>query len=295
MGTHLGGRDAEFGAKLVRFLGVLDRLFGIDFSAIYELGEVGIQLNHSVFCSGLEFRFDEVDLIFTDQIRNRGGIDHDFESCDAAAAGFAHEDLGDDSHNGSGELGADHLFGVSRKCIHDPCDGSGGSRGVESSEDQVTRFRSGHGRFDRFKITHFAHENDIGILSKGPADCFSKAGYIHVDFALGYDAFLVGMIVLDRVFDGDDVRLSVLVDPVYHGRERGRLSRSGRTGYKNQAAGAGQQGLNGGGKTDLVHREKATGDEPKNEAVVFLGFQDADAETCILPKRDGKICTAFSF
>ena len=42
MGTRLGGRDAQFGAKLVRFLGVLNRLLGINFSAIYELGKVGI-------------------------------------------------------------------------------------------------------------------------------------------------------------------------------------------------------------------------------------------------------------
>ena len=224
MGTRLGGRDAEFGAKLVRFLGVLDRLFGIDFSAIYELGEVGIQLNHSVFCSGLEFRFDEIDFIFPDQVRNRGGVDHDFESCDAAAAGLAHENLRNDSHDGGGELGADHLFGISRKCIHDPSDGAGGSGCVESSEDQVARFRGGHSRFDGLEVAHFAHKNDIRILAQGPADCLSKAGYIDVDFALGDDAFFVGMIILDRILDSDDVRLSVLVDPVDHGGEGGRLA-----------------------------------------------------------------------
>jgi hypothetical protein len=53
--------------------------------------------------------------------------------------------------------------------------------------------------------------------------------------------------------------------------------------------------LDGGGQTDLVHREKATGDKTKNEAIVFLGFHDADAEAGIFPKRDGEIRTTFSF
>ena len=296
MGRWLGGgREAEFGTKLVRFLGIFDRLLGIDFASLDELGEVSIELNHAVLCAGLKFRFDEVDFIFTDQVRNRGGVDHDFESGHAATTGLAHEDLGDDRHNGSGELGADHLLGVGGKRIHDPGDGAGGSGGVESAEDQVTGFGGGDGRFDRLEVTHFAHKNDIGILAKGAADRLGKAGDVHVDFPLGDDAFFVGMIVLDGILDGDDVRLSVLVDPVHHGGKGGRFSGTGGTGDKDQAAGAGEEGLDGGGQTDLVHWEKAAGDKTKNEAVVFLGFQDADAETGILPKRDGKICTAFSF
>ena len=289
MGTRLGSRDAEFSAKLVWFLRVLDRLFGIDFSAIYELGEVGIQLNHSVFCSGLEVRFDEIDFIFPDQVRNGWGVDHDLESCDSTTASLAHKDLGDNSHDGGGELGPDHLLSVSGKGIDDAGDGAGGSGGVESAEDQVTGFGGGDGGFDRLEVTHFAHEDDIGILAEGAADRLGKAGDVDMNFPLGDDAFFVGMIVLDRVLDRDDVGLSVLVDPVHHGGEGGGFSRSGGTGDQDQAAGAGEEGLDGGGEADLVHREQTARDEAENEAVVSLGFEDTDAEAGIIPKRYGKI------
>ena len=273
MGRWLGGgREAEFGTKLVRFLGIFDRLLRIDFAGLDELGEVGIELNHAVLCASLKFRFDEVDFIFPNEVRNRGGVDHDFETGHATTTGLAHEDLGDDSHDGGGELGADHLLGVGGKRIHDPGDGAGGSGGVESAEDQVTSFGGGDGRFDRLEVTHFAHKNDIGILAKGAADRLGKAGDVHVDFPLGDDAFFVGMVVLDRILDSDDVRLSVLVDPVHHGGQGGRFSGAGGTGDKDQAAGAGEEGLDGGGEADLVHGQEATGNETKNEAVVSLGF-----------------------
>ena len=273
MGRWLGGgRKAKFGTKLVRFLGIFDRLFRIDFAGLDELGEVGIELNHAVFCAGLKFRFDEIDFIFPNEIRNRGGVNHDFESGHPAAASLAHEDLGDDGHDGGRELGPDHLLSVSGKGIDDAGDGAGGSGGVESAEDQVTGFGGGDGRFDRLEVTHFAHEDDIGILAEGAADRLGKAGDIDVNFPLGDDAFFMGMIVLDRVLDGDDVGLSVLVDPVHHGGEGGGFSRSGGTGDQDQAAGAGEEGLDGGGEADLVHGQEATGNETKNEAIVSLGF-----------------------
>ena len=273
MGWWLGGgRKAKFGTKLVRFLGIFDRLLRIDFASLDELGEVSIELNHAVFCAGLKFRFDEIDFIFPDQVRNGWGVDHDLESCDSTTASLAHKDLGDNSHDGGGELGANHLLGVGGKCIDDPGDGTSSSRCMESAEDQVTGFGGGDGGFDRLEVTHFTHEDNIGILAEGAADRLGKAGDIDVNFPLGDDAFFMGMIVLDRVLDGDDVGLSVLVDPVHHGGEGGGFSRSGGTGDQDQAAGAGEEGLDGGGEADLVHREQTARDEAENEAIVSLGF-----------------------
>ena len=116
-----------------------------------------------------------------------------------------------------------------------------------------------------------------------------------MNFTLGDNAFFVRVIVLDGILDCDDVGLPVLVDPVHHGRKGRGLARSGRTGDQDEASGTGQQCLDGRGQTNLIHRQKATGDEPKNEAVVFLGFQDADAEAGVLSKRNSEIRSSLSF
>jgi len=250
---------------------------------------MGIQLDHSVFCAGLEFGFDEVDFIFPDEIRDRGGVDHDFKTGDATAPGLAHENLGDHGDNGGGELGPNCLLGVGGKGIHDAGDGPGSSRGVEGSEDQVAGFCGSNGGFDRLEVAHFADEDDIRILSKGAPDGLGKTRHVHVDFALGDDAFFVGMIVLDGVLDRDDVGLPGLVDPVDHRGKGGRLTRSGGAGDEDQAAGSGQQVLYRGGKADLIHGKKAARDEAEDESIITLGLENTDAKARAVSKRDGEI------
>ena len=250
---------------------------------------MGIQLDHSVFCAGLEFGFDEVDFIFPNKIRDGWGVDHDFKTGNASAARLAHKNLRDDGDDGGGELGSDRLFSVGGKGIYDSGDGPGSSRCVEGSKDQVAGFGGGDGSFDRLEVAHLADKDDIWILTKGAPDGFGKAGNVHVDFALGDDAFFVGMIVLDGVLDRDDVGLPGLVDPVDHRGKGGRLTRSGGAGDEDQAAGAGQQILNRGGKADLIHRKKAARDEAEDESIITFGLENTDAKARAVSKRDGEI------
>ena len=71
----------------------------------------------------------------------------------------------------------------------------------------------------------------------------AKRGDVDADFALIDRRFLVVVVELDRVFDGDDMSVDELVDVVDHGRERGRLSRPGRAGDDDQPAGPHDQFL----------------------------------------------------
>src|SRR5688572_31267056 len=50
-----------------------------------------------------------------------------------------------------------------------------------------------------------------------------------------YEAFLVRMHELDRIFDRDDVHAARLVDEIDDGRKRGRFPRAGWTGDEHEA------------------------------------------------------------
>jgi hypothetical protein len=69
---------------------------------------------------------------------------------------------------------------------------------------------------------------------------FFSAGFpvvgIDPDFALGDDAVLVLVHVLDRVFDGDDVAVGVLVAVIDQRGQRGRLAGTGAADEDDQAA-----------------------------------------------------------
>ena len=59
--------------------------------------------------------------------------------------------------------------------------------------------------------------------------------YIHAHLTLVNDGPLRGIHVLDRVFQGDDVDGSCLVDLIQNGWQGSGLSASGFTGHQNNA------------------------------------------------------------
>jgi len=100
------------------------------------------------------------------------------------------------------------------------------------------------------------------------------------------------VIVLDGIFDGDDVGLALFVDPVYHRGEGGGLSRAGGAGDENEATRAGEQVFDHGRKTDVIHLQKAAGDETEDHPIVSFGAKDTDAEAGLGAVGDGEVGTA---
>ena len=90
---------------------------------------------------------------------------------------------------------------------------------------------------------------------------------------------LVLVVILDRVFDGDDVGLvALLVDDVDHGGQRGGLARAGGPGHQHQAARFVEQFLGRGRQADLLHRQHLVGNLAQDDAEVALLLEHADAE-----------------
>ena len=93
------------------------------------------------------------------------------------------------------------------------------------------------GHFDCFEITHFADEDDIGILSKRRSKGSSERMSVGGDFALIDDAIFVIVKEFDRIFDRQDVIVTLHIDLIDHRGKRRRFTRTSRTGHEYQAAG----------------------------------------------------------
>src|SRR4029079_12415725 len=87
-----------------------------------------------------------------------------------------------------------------------------------------------------FEVAHFADEDHIGVLAQGSAKRGRESVRVGVDLALIDQTTFVVVEKLDRILDGKNVFVTIAIDLVDHGRERGRLSGSGWTGNENQAA-----------------------------------------------------------
>ena len=107
---------------------------------------------------------------------------------------------------------------------------------VERREDEVAGIGRLERRVERFEISNFADQDDVGILPQHAAQRLAERRRVGADLALIDVAVDVAMQELDRIFDRDDVGAAVLVDVLDHRRERRRLARAGHAGDEHQAA-----------------------------------------------------------
>ena len=165
--------------------------------------------------------------------------------------------------------------------------------GVQRAEHQVPRFRRRDRGVNRLQVAHFADQNHVRVLPQHAPQRFGEVRHVHADFALGDDGLLVFVIILDGVFDGDDVGfVALLVDDVDHGGERGRLARAGGAGHQHQAARFVEQFLGGGRQADLLHRQHLAGDLAQDEAEIALFLEDAHAESRHVAEGEAEVGAA---
>ena len=105
---------------------------------------------------------------------------------------------------------------------------------MQSTKHHVTGFRRRDRRRDRFKVSHFAHEDHVRVHSQSTSQSFREAWNVNADLTLINRGMFMLVIVLDRVFQSDDVMIHVMVHPVDHRRETGRLTGTCRTCHEEQ-------------------------------------------------------------
>ncbi len=123
---------------------------------------------------------------------------------------------GNDAAQDRGQLDAHLALLERREDRDDAVDRFRGIDRVQGGEHQVPGLGGRQGRLDGFVVAHLADQDHVRILAQGRFQGGLEALGVGADLALVDDAFLVAMQKLDRVLDGDDMRLAVGVDVVDH-------------------------------------------------------------------------------
>ncbi len=189
------------------------------------------------FSAGLDRRVHLRDLVLADQVADRRRADHDLVRGAAPGSVLGLEKrLRDDGADRLREHRAHHLLFRRREHVDDAVDGLRRRRGVQRAEHQVTGFGAGERQADRLQIAHLAHQDHVRVLAQRAAQRVRERQGVRADLALVDQALLRLVHELDRVLDGEDVAVLVLVDLVHHRRQRGRFARAGRPGDQHDAA-----------------------------------------------------------
>ncbi len=258
------GDVVEEGTEFVGVVAVGEGCLLGDAAGADEGGEGLVHGAHTVGVAGGDLGADLMVLAGADEVADGGGGDHDLEG--GVAGGLVDggdELLGDDGEEGEGELLADLVLVAGGKAVEETDHGLGGVVGVEGGEDEVACFGGGEGGGHGFGVAHFADEDDVGVLAEDGSDGLCEAGGVVADFDLFDDGVAVGVLVLDGVFDGDDVVAAAGVDVVDEGCHGGCLAAAGGTGEEDEALAAlGELGEDGG-KVQGVEGGNLGGEEAK--------------------------------
>src|SRR5688572_26754804 len=111
-----------------------------------------------------------MDLVFADQVTD-GGIRNEYfeRHYTPVACGFRKKGLTHDPFEHKRKLSTDLGLLCRRENVDNTVDGRIRRVRVECCERKVAGFSDSQGHFDRLKVTHFADEHNVRVLSKcGP-------------------------------------------------------------------------------------------------------------------------------
>ena len=153
----------------------------------------------------------------------------------ALSVGRFDEGLGDDGVEPHAEKALGLFAHFGGQGIDHAVDGLGGTGRMQGAENEVTGFGRRHGHGNRFRIAHFADEDHVRVFPQGRADAFRETRQVRVQFPLHDLAALALVHKFDRVFEADDIEISVPVDVVDHRRKCRGFARSGRARHEHHA------------------------------------------------------------
>jgi len=98
-------------------------------------------------------------------------------------------------------------------------------------------FGGGYGDAHGFRVAHFTYDDDVWSLTKGGAQSGGKIGSVGADFDLFDDAAHVVMLVLDGIFNDDNVAGFAMIDFVDERSHGGGFAGAGSAAEENESAG----------------------------------------------------------
>ena len=165
---------------------------------------------------------DFMHFTFEDQVRHQRRIQQDFNRRYASlAVALGQQPL---RHNGAyieRQIHQQLVLALFGEEVNDAVERLVGAVRMQGCHAQVAGLGECNGVVHGLTITNLADQNDIGRLTQGVAQRGVPRIGIHAHFALRDDAVLVFMHEFNRVFDGDDVPVSVLIAVANHRGQRG--------------------------------------------------------------------------
>ena len=126
------------------------------------------------------------------------------------------------------------------------------------------------GELDGLEVAHLTDQQDVGVLAQRRAQRPLEGWAVGPDLALRDRRHPVGVHVLDRVLDREDVHGPGLVDAVDDGGQRRRLSGSGRTRLGGPSPGGAGRATRRSEEPELVEGRDVRGNHAKCERDVTL-------------------------
>src|SRR5687767_7424491 len=138
-------------------------------------------------------------------------------------------------------------------------------------------------------VADLADQNHVGRLAQGVLERRLPGVGVDAHLALGDEAVLVRVHVLDRVLDGDDVAVGVLVAVADHRRERGRFARAGAADEDHQAALGHRHVLQHRRQLQVVEVRDGGGDHAQHHADAAHLHEGVDAEAADAGRVDREV------
>lgn len=231
-----GGLAIHILLDKLRHIGVLETFLQGDVAVVDKLQEIVLDDLHSFTAGCLHDGGDLVELVLPDEVGDGGVLDKDFfGKLESAPVAFLQEALREYRDKCVGELEPYLVLLSGRECIDDTGNGLVGAPGMKGGKYQVSGFRKLECHLDLVHIAHLPEENDLRILAHRSDERRIVIGHIPPYLLLFHDGLLVGVDVLYRILDGDDVFRVVCIDLVYHRSQRGGFTASGRPGHEDEA------------------------------------------------------------
>lgn len=155
---------------------------------------------------------------------------------------------------------------------------------MQGAKHQMPGERCLNTHLGRFSIPHFTNENHVWSLAKHRTD---NAGKIETDVVTNFHLIDPGEVILHRILGGDDLCIWT-IEFIERGIERGRFSRTGWAGNKNNAVGTSNQIFEISKipfrKPELpnTNADIILVENPHDDALSVIRWQHADSQIVIL-------------
>src|SRR5256885_6744425 len=273
------GVQLDVQPQVVHAVGVRQRVMYANLARLEQVEQRLIEGLHAELARLLHDFLDLVHLALEDQVGNERGVEHDL---DRGAATFAFlqgdEALRNEPPQIERQVHQQLLAPLLGEEVDDAIQRLIGAVRVQRCKAQVAGLGEGHRVIHGLPVADLADQDDVGRLAQGGLERGLPVHGVHADFALGNEAALVRVGELDRVLDGDDVAVGVLVAVADHRRERGGLARTRGPYHDHQAALGHDHVLQYVREPEVLDPGNGGGDPPQHDTDVRLLDERIDAE-----------------